>query len=217
MRPPRHGYRHTPAPVAPRDGDGSHLRHVPTPVAPPARMSPPVRHTPTLVTLGGPADGMHRRTSVEVAHGASDGDRMARRTLRHSPDLGRDLAGTAQHGGPSSVRYKGWRLALSGPVGARARRPWPYRWQAPAHRHRHPVRTAGMEASFLEEAGSSCASALGGRQSGLGCDPYPRRREGDERVLEGQHARVFDMSHARVTLTPVGPNRALGLAASMTG
>jgi hypothetical protein len=32
------------------------------------------------------------------------------------------------------------------------------------------------------------------------------RREGDERVTEDQPARVFDMPHARVTLTPVGPN-----------
>jgi hypothetical protein len=30
--------------------------------------------------------------------------------------------------------------------------------------------------------------------------------EGDQRVTEDQGPRVFDMPHARVTLTPVGPN-----------
>jgi hypothetical protein len=31
-------------------------------------------------------------------------------------------------------------------------------------------------------------------------------REGDTRVTDDQGPRVFDMPHARVTLTPVGPN-----------
>lgn len=48
--------------------------------------------------------------------------------------------------------------------------------------------------------------AAPGPRGGAGARPVSLIHAGDERVSDDQGARVFDMPHARVTLTPIGSN-----------